>query len=139
MKRQIAAAFMAACIGMVAVPVSAEPLPPFKHFKKERHYNDKRNFKRHWGRNDHRRPRMAPRNHRRHHRDDDDNGAALAAGAIFGAIAGTILSDMNKRQAPPPEYGGYCNYDACANRYRSFRGSDCTFQPYNGPRRYCRM
>ncbi|WP_244544649.1 BA14K family protein [Cohaesibacter marisflavi] len=24
-------------------------------------------------------------------------------------------------------------------RYRSFRAWDCTFQPYNGPRRRCRL
>jgi hypothetical protein len=31
-----------------------------------------------------------------------------------------------------------CNYDVCARAYRSFRSSDCTFQPYDGPRRLCR-
>jgi hypothetical protein len=30
-----------------------------------------------------------------------------------------------------------CDIDACANAYRSFRVSDCTFQPYEGPRRLC--
>ena len=30
-----------------------------------------------------------------------------------------------------------CNYRACARAYRSFRSSDCTFQPYRGPRRLC--
>lgn len=41
---------------------------------------------------------------------------------------------------PPPRAGrGYCNYSACEHRYRSFRASDCTFQPYHGPRRYCRL
>ena len=29
-------------------------------------------------------------------------------------------------------------YRYCANKYRSFRRSDGTFQPYNGPRRVCR-
>ncbi|MCI4664467.1 MAG: BA14K family protein [Neomegalonema sp.] len=32
---------------------------------------------------------------------------------------------------------GYCNYRACSRRYRSFRASDCSFQPYRGPRRRC--
>jgi len=31
-----------------------------------------------------------------------------------------------------------CNYRACASR-RSFRASDCTYQPYSGPRRTCEM
>jgi 1A family penicillin-binding protein len=30
-----------------------------------------------------------------------------------------------------------CNYDACARAYRSFRASDCSYQPYDGPRRSC--
>ena len=32
-----------------------------------------------------------------------------------------------------------CNVTVCSRRYRSFRASDCTFQPYNGPRRRCRF
>lgn len=30
-----------------------------------------------------------------------------------------------------------CNVDACIAAYRSFRESDCTYQPSNGPRRLC--
>lgn len=30
-----------------------------------------------------------------------------------------------------------CNVSACARSYRSFRSSDCTFQPFEGPRRQC--
>nr|WP_284341511.1 PBP1A family penicillin-binding protein [Devosia nitrariae] len=30
-----------------------------------------------------------------------------------------------------------CNIQACSRAYRSFRASDCTFQPYSGPRRIC--
>jgi 1A family penicillin-binding protein len=30
-----------------------------------------------------------------------------------------------------------CNVRACSRAYRSFRASDCTFQPYNGPRKLC--
>jgi penicillin-binding protein 1A len=30
-----------------------------------------------------------------------------------------------------------CNYRACSRRYRSFRPSDCTYQPYRGPRTLC--
>lgn len=37
----------------------------------------------------------------------------------------------------PPELPGSCDVAACASRYNSFRASDCTFQPYNGPRRIC--
>jgi penicillin-binding protein 1A len=33
--------------------------------------------------------------------------------------------------------GPQCNYRACARAYRSFRTSDCSFQPYAGPRTHC--
>jgi len=36
-------------------------------------------------------------------------------------------------QAPPPN----CNVDACEAAYRSFRASDCTYQPTRGERRLC--
>jgi hypothetical protein len=35
--------------------------------------------------------------------------------------------------APPPR----CDVQACAAHYRSFNPSDCTFQPFDGPRRLC--
>ncbi len=34
--------------------------------------------------------------------------------------------------APPP-----CDIDACTSAYHSFRASDCTYQPNEGPRRLC--
>lgn len=33
--------------------------------------------------------------------------------------------------------GPSCNIEACSKAFRSFRGSDCTFQPFAGPRRLC--
>jgi hypothetical protein len=36
-------------------------------------------------------------------------------------------------EAAPPK----CNVSACAGTYRSFRASDCTYQPVGGPRRIC--
>jgi BA14K-like protein len=30
-----------------------------------------------------------------------------------------------------------CNVSICEQYYQSFRGSDCTYQPLAGPRRYC--
>jgi hypothetical protein len=37
--------------------------------------------------------------------------------------------------APPAQVR--CNIDACTAAYRSFRPSDCTYQPVDGPRRLC--
>lgn len=51
---------------------------------------------------------------------------AFAAGAIIG---GAIAQ-------PPVRYGG-SHVEWCANRYRSYRAYDNTYQPNNGPRRQC--
>jgi hypothetical protein len=32
-----------------------------------------------------------------------------------------------------------CNKEACADAFRSFDATDCTFQPTNGPRRVCKL
>jgi hypothetical protein len=39
--------------------------------------------------------------------------------------------------APAPSGARGCNIDACSQRYSSFRSSDCTYQPFGGPRRTC--
>jgi hypothetical protein len=79
------------------------------------------------------------RGHRgyRHHRPGyrQYNGwwfppAAFIAGAIIG---GAIANE------PPVQYRprGNAHVDWCYNRYRSYRASDNSYQPYNGPRRQC--
>lgn len=46
-------------------------------------------------------------------------------------------SDSPARRRAPTA-GRQCNYRTCATAYRSFRSSDCTYQPYGGgPRRIC--
>lgn len=57
--------------------------------------------------------------------------AAFIAGAIIG---GAIANEPPVRYRPR----GNAHIDWCYNRYRSYRASDNTFQPYNGPRRQCR-
>ena len=52
-----------------------------------------------------------------------------AAPVTAGAVAQT--------PAPAPEPEARCNVDACTAAYRSFRASDCTYQPNDGPRRLC--
>ncbi len=51
------------------------------------------------------------------------------AAFITGAIIGGALSQGATR--------GNAHVSWCANRYRSYRASDNTFQPYNGPRQRC--
>ncbi|HTV68131.1 MAG TPA: BA14K family protein [Rhizobiaceae bacterium] len=52
--------------------------------------------------------------------------AAFIAGAI---ITGAITSQSRS--------SGSAHVDWCYDRYRSYRASDNTFQPYNGPRQQC--
>ncbi len=35
------------------------------------------------------------------------------------------------------DFAAMCDVEACSTAYGSFRASDCTFQPYRGPRRIC--
>jgi hypothetical protein len=46
---------------------------------------------------------------------------------------GSEQTDEQGQAAPAPA----CNIDACAAAYRSFTASDCTYQPFDGPRRLC--
>ncbi|TWG95491.1 BA14K-like protein [Mesorhizobium sp. J18] len=53
-----------------------------------------------------------------------------AAAFVAGAIVGGAVSSTT------PSYGN-AHVQWCYNRYRSYRASDNTFQPYSGPRRPC--
>jgi hypothetical protein len=102
--------------------------------RRDRHYRrDRRNWRRHHS------PRVRYwRGHRgydhsrpgyRRHGDFWFPLAAFATGAIIsGAIA-----NSNR----PVYAGGDAHVRWCYERYRSYRASDNTFQPYNGPRRQC--
>ena len=56
--------------------------------------------------------------------------AAFALGAIIG---GAIANQPSARSGTPDPHLQWCY-----GQYRSYRSSDNTFQPYNGPRRQCR-
>lgn len=59
--------------------------------------------------------------------------AAFGVGAAIGSMAAQPSYNYNSYG------GGYSasHYQWCENRYRSYRASDNTFQPNNGPRRQC--
>ncbi|WP_284757447.1 BA14K family protein [Agrobacterium sp. fls2-241-TYG-188a] len=69
------------------------------------------------------------REYRRGYRQHDGFWFPLAAFAT-GAIIGGAASQAR------PSYGSN-HQQWCASRYRSYRASDNTFQPNNGPRRQC--
>ncbi|WP_243463555.1 BA14K family protein, partial [Brucella suis] len=56
---------------------------------------------------------------------------AFGAGAIIG---GAISQPRPVYRAP----AGSPHVQWCYSRYKSYRASDNTFQPYNGPRKQCR-
>ncbi len=72
----------------------------------------------------------------------ETDGAALSASAAPNSPAPN--PPMQQPTSPPlgaqastqPAVGS-CNIEACAAGYRSFRVSDCSYQPYEGPRRQC--
>jgi hypothetical protein len=59
--------------------------------------------------------------------------AAFAAGAILGGV----LGQATQPQQPPRRGMSQAHVQWCYDRYRSYRSSDNTFQPYQGPRRQC--
>ena len=91
------------------------------HWRDDRHWRGDRDWR------DHRR-------YRHYYRDRDGDGIGALGGFIAGAIVGGALA-----QQPRVRYygGGSSHTEWCYNRYRSYRASDNTFQPYNGPRRQC--
>ncbi|KQT80318.1 hypothetical protein ASG54_06980 [Aureimonas sp. Leaf460] len=99
----------------------------------------------------------------RGYRHRNNNGAAIAAGVIGLGLGAAIASaaqpryvyrdapvyyrdaPVRYRPAPRAVYAGgryepwsRAWYNYCSARYRSFDGRSGTFQPYNGPRQFCR-
>lgn len=64
-----------------------------------------------------------------------NNGLWFPAGAfVAGAIIGGAIANGNNYN----NGGGSTHVQWCYDRYRSYRASDNTFQPNNGPRQQCR-
>lgn len=62
----------------------------------------------------------------------NDNTGAIIGGLAAGAIIGGIIASQ------PRVNTGNSHVDYCYSKYRSYRASDNTYQPTNGPRRQCR-
>lgn len=58
----------------------------------------------------------------------------MAAGVISGLLIGGMLGAAAQQQNQNA-YNAHVAW--CANQYRSYRTSDNTFQPYQGPRQQC--
>lgn len=66
------------------------------------------------------------------------NGWWFPAGAFAaGALIGGAIAAQSQPTYVVPSGGGSAHVQWCAQTYRSYRASDNTFQPYNGPRQQC--
>ena len=64
-------------------------------------------------------------------REDSTRQAAVAN------PTGSTNRNDNPHQTPQGSSGNRCDVQACANAYRSFRAADCTYQSFDGQRRFC--
>ena len=72
----------------------------------------------------------------RHHHNRRYRGGDVAAGIIGGLAAGAIIGGIANSQAhsvPPRNY----HVEWCLGKYRSYDIRTNTYQPFNGPRRFC--
>jgi membrane peptidoglycan carboxypeptidase len=62
-------------------------------------------------------------------------GQAQASSKPSSQASSEASSDAT--DPPADAQGGQCNVPVCEHYYSSFRLSDCTYQPYSGPRQRC--
>lgn len=105
----------------------------------DRRWDRDRRYDRRWDRDRDRRAYYRGyrgyRDYRPGYRRYDDGFWYPAAAFITGAIVGGAIASQPR--AVVRDYGS-SHVQWCYDRYRSYRASDNTFQPYNGPRRQCR-
>lgn len=63
-------------------------------------------------------------------------GSASTAEPAAAPAASTATTTPAPQANAAPQANS-CNIEACSAAYRSFRESDCTYQPFEGPRRIC--
>ncbi|RWC78181.1 MAG: BA14K family protein [Mesorhizobium sp.] len=144
----LAATLSATFVAAEVVPVNAQPAyvplsqaaTPDVHTVQYREWRRNRSFDRNFSRNrsfsrngdmywnGHRGYREYHPGYRRH----GDYWFPLAAFATGALITGAIVNENNR------VYEGNAHVQWCYNHYRSYRASDNSFQPNNGPRRECR-
>lgn len=57
---------------------------------------------------------------------------AERASTEIAATSPTLLANVAAQETAPA-----CDPSACGQAYVSFRATDCTYQPYEGPRQLC--
>ena len=108
-----------------------------RRYQRGRWGADRRGNDRRWRDNRNRRPPVS-RPSRQQSRGPD-LGSAIA-GALIGGIIVNQFNQSSRNQAPVARSGSFLSNNHinwCQNRWRSYRISDNSYQPYNGPRRIC--
>jgi len=62
---------------------------------------------------------------------------ATVPGVAWTTGAASSSADETDQPRGDASAANSCAIDACSSAYRSFRASDCTYQPYSGPRKVC--
>jgi hypothetical protein len=68
--------------------------------------------------------------------DDPSKTKSAPANIAHNAQAYASQPNQNKRDEATSS-NNRCDVQACASAYKSFRASDCTYQPFGGERRVC--
>jgi membrane peptidoglycan carboxypeptidase len=63
--------------------------------------------------------------------------ATAEASPVTGALTTPAEAEAAATPASQPPSQPQCDRAACAAEYSSFRASDCTYKPFDGPRRLC--
>jgi BA14K-like protein len=67
----------------------------------------------------------------------DVDAAKMAKNTAEKTADNANRQDDGEAQAAAAASSPHCDISACDAAYRSFRASDCTYQPYDGPRQLC--
>lgn len=107
-------------------------------YQNNRRGADRRHPHRHgWDNRNHRgHPRATAPRHR------GSSGPDLGSAVVGAIIGGVIVNQLHSGQQhrAPSHSGAYLTHNHinwCHNRWRSYRVTDNSYQPYNGPRRIC--
>jgi BA14K-like protein len=66
-----------------------------------------------------------------------DNATPASPHDADAKRADAQISEAQTRSGQTASNPPRCNISLCESYYQSFRASDCTYQPYSGPRQYC--
>lgn len=110
-----------------AFPITAAPAIQSSDFSQvDWRGHDGNRWRHHGGGHRYYHGRGYDRGYHHHH----SNAGAIIGGLAAGAIIGGIVAGSRS--------GGSSHVQSCANRYRTYRASDNTYQPNSGPRVQCR-